>query len=540
MTLQGKQALLDIEVLEFTSHADINCKICNVCDDDITSNGSKLLGLASTISRQNGFVVVEKKDAVYCLKFENQCRYIKQRLEVQQNGTWNLEIHGHVVTVAKCPLLRSIPLVLDQQSLSGLFNTLCSATICAGNQGFEYLCHEMSQLPKQPAIFLNSKGELEAFEEDNGVMKTVRHTNCELLSSSFACHVCKLYRRDLSTHASEHTTKRLATDSKRARIDYLEQDEKAKQHLKENEKLQKEKDEMKHQIASLQERMRILTTKEEQLDMAESSSNADIMIQSISEILRDKLPVDACVKSENIQYSQTGPNADCDAKTTVHVDKFLYDDQAVDDLCEEGKLSQNYCKECGSHSTAPLTFISHSFSLLQLKFIFQHALPDLSKKTVVDVGSRLGAVLYGAYYYSAADNIIGIEMNKEFCELQQEMVDMYQLNSRVQIICADVCSQSSILQQADVIVLNNVFEFFSSTAVQSQSWKFLGGNLQKTGCILVTVPSLEESLQHLSTDVDLDDWVKPLQLDYDAIYQMMTINDNDMEELEQIHVYQVI
>ena len=47
-------------------------------------------------------------------------------------------------------------------------------------------------------------------------------------------------------------------------------------------------------------------------------------------------------------------------------------------------------------------FISHSTSLVQLKFMFQAVLPDLfvgrdlDDKLLVDVGSRLGAVLYGA------------------------------------------------------------------------------------------------------------------------------------------------
>lgn len=44
-------------------------------------------------------------------------------------------------------------------------------------------------------------------------------------------------------------------------------------------------------------------------------------------------------------------------------------------------------------------FISHSSSLVQLRFIFQAALPmilnTLSNKLMLDVGSRLGAVLYG-------------------------------------------------------------------------------------------------------------------------------------------------
>lgn len=45
-----------------------------------------------------------------------------------------------------------------------------------------------------------------------------------------------------------------------------------------------------------------------------------------------------------------------------------------------------------SHSPG---FISHSFSLMELKFIYHHVLPDLSGKVLVDVGSRLGTVLYG-------------------------------------------------------------------------------------------------------------------------------------------------
>lgn len=39
---------------------------------------------------------------------------------------------------------------------------------------------------------------------------------------------------------------------------------------------------------------------------------------------------------------------------TVHVDAFLYDEDFIDSLCEEGKMSRNYCMVCGSHQTAPL------------------------------------------------------------------------------------------------------------------------------------------------------------------------------------------
>jgi hypothetical protein len=40
-------------------------------------------------------------------------------------------------------------------------------------------------------------------------------------------------------------------------------------------------------------------------------------------------------------------------------------------------------------------FISHSLSREKLSFVFKSVLPPLRNKTVLDIGSRLGAVLYG-------------------------------------------------------------------------------------------------------------------------------------------------
>lgn len=42
-----------------------------------------------------------------------------------------------------------------------------------------------------------------------------------------------------------------------------------------------------------------------------------------------------------------------------------------------------------------LVYLSHSMSHDGLLFIFKVLLPTLKNKTVLDIGSRLGAVLYG-------------------------------------------------------------------------------------------------------------------------------------------------
>ena len=43
---------------------------------------------------------------------------------------------------------------------------------------------------------------------------------------------------------------------------------------------------------------------------------------------------------------------------------------------------------------ALVAFLSHSMSMEQLRHLYLHVLPDLRGLTVVDVGARLGAVLY--------------------------------------------------------------------------------------------------------------------------------------------------
>ncbi|XP_039741597.1 uncharacterized protein LOC120620762 isoform X3 [Pteropus medius] len=184
---------------------------------------------------------------------------------------------------------------------------------------------------------------------------------------------------------------------------------------------------------------------------------------------------------------------------TIHVDAFLYDEDFIDSLCEEGKMSRNYCMVCGSHQTAPLGFISHSFSLMELKFIYHHVLPDLSGKVLVDVGSRLGTVLYG-------------------------------------VLHADICTQGSLLQNADVVIMNNVFEYFLDEAVQARAWEYISHNVRKQGSLLVTVPSLEESLSGLQINIQLSPWVEEVPLNYDVYPE----KDIDREALEQIHLYKIL
>ncbi|KAK7152660.1 hypothetical protein R3I93_010774 [Phoxinus phoxinus] len=265
--------------------------------------------------------------------------------------------------------------------------------------------------------------------------------------------------------------------------------------------------------------------------------NQSVILQSIAEDLRTCLPLEAMSPSETmaIQKTQQKPHP------TVHVDAFLYDEETVDSLCEEGKMSRNYCLNCGSHRTAPLEFISHSFSIPELQFLFRNVLPDLTGKLVVDVGSRLGAVLFGGYLYSAASQLMGVEISSEFVKLQTMAVQKYGFSDRIQVIHADIRSQAALVQNTDVLIMNNVFEFFMEPSDQMQAWLFINKNFRKKGALLVTVPGIQEALTLLQDAVFLEtlalnQWIEEVQLDYTVYLK----NDTDPDSLKQIHLYIVL
>ncbi|XP_034051194.1 uncharacterized protein zgc:109986 [Thalassophryne amazonica] len=259
--------------------------------------------------------------------------------------------------------------------------------------------------------------------------------------------------------------------------------------------------------------------------------NSRVMLQSIADHLRALLPLEATLPTEttaNLKMQQR-------SRPTVHVDGFLYDDEQVDSLCEAGAMSRSYCLNCGSYRTAPLDFISHSFSISELQFLFQNVLPDLTGRRLLDVGSRLGAVLYGGYVYSSASQLLGLEVSEEFVRLQNSVVEKYRLYDRVQVLHADVCTQAVLLQNTDVLVMNNVFEYFLEPSEQIKAWRFIMQEFRKKGALLVTVPSLQESLSALKEALQ-PGWVEELPVDYDVNLR----RDMDLEALRQIHLYRIM
>jgi len=269
----------------------------------------------------------------------------------------------------------------------------------------------------------------------------------------------------------------------------------------------------------------------------DESSDADVALFQIIESLKDAVPTGAILPSERTVWPEYGTDSDCNPNTTVHVDSFLFNEDDIDKLCDEGKLSRNYCRACGSQTVAPLTFISHSASFAQLKFIFSTVLPPLENRIVLDIGSRLGGVLYCAYFFNSPSKIIGVEINEDLCKIQLDIVNKFNLSERVEVICDDICNRGDVVHSADVIVLNNVFQFFLPPQQQVVVWQFLKKNI-KSGTALVTMPSLNTLTEHLKLGFNMEDWVDQVPITH--LVDKFKQNEEEHEELSRICLYKVL
>ncbi|VDD97191.1 unnamed protein product [Enterobius vermicularis] len=237
---------------------------------------------------------------------------------------------------------------------------------------------------------------------------------------------------------------------------------------------------------------------------------SDAFLRKIAVEMRAQVPQDAIFESETTFWPEDGLDSDCDPATTVHVDSFLYDDDDVDDLVDANLLSRNFCTKCGSKEVKPLTFITHSLSIDQLRYIFTVLVPlnqAMHNRLILDIGSRLGAVLYGVFYYSGGYvNAVGIEMNKDLCALQKKIVVENGMQDRIKVINDDVRNQREVVAAADVIVMNNVFSFFLPLKEQISCFEFLYASL-RPGTVIISNPTLEAVTEHLSLPFKISSWV---------------------------------
>ncbi|CAG4962008.1 unnamed protein product [Colias eurytheme] len=270
------------------------------------------------------------------------------------------------------------------------------------------------------------------------------------------------------------------------------------------------------------------------LEQKRNLQRSEKQLIKIANTLRKIVPFEAEMTTEKIEPPTVGDQADCTKENTCHVDEFLYDDKQVDELVKAEKLTRFYCSQCNSRKIKELIFISHSMSRQALQYIFKVLLPkDLEDKKILDVGSRLGAVLYGAYYFSNASTIVGVEMNKELCEIQENVIKKYSMDAnRIKVVHSDIMERNDIVECSNIIIIN-VLDFFVDIEKHKEMWYFFKKHIKK-GSYLIANRSMADTLNSLDIYEDMIGWLnicKPNQIENEIFF--------DVEDYNELYLYTV-
>lgn len=261
-------------------------------------------------------------------------------------------------------------------------------------------------------------------------------------------------------------------------------------------------------------------------------------LAEIAERLKTRLPLSAVLASEQILAPAIGSESASGLRPehTAHLDAFLYDELDEERLISQGHIPKSFCSQCGSRDIQEISLITHSLGRPQLEFVFTSLLPELKPThRILDVGSRLGSVLYGAALFTPCQSIVGVEMNGDFCDITRNALAEFDLVSRVQVVHAELSTVPELVQRADVIVLHNVFEWFMPVQAQTAIWQFLRAHIPKHG-LIVASPRIEESLASLHTGIDTSQWLRPLN---PARPEASALTEAE-DESDAIFLYQVV
>lgn len=114
------------------------------------------------------------------------------------------------------------------------------------------------------------------------------------------------------------------------------------------------------------------------------------------------------------------------------------------------------------------------------------------------------------------------------------------MNDRIEIVNKRIEECPDIVQNSDVIIMNNPFEFFVPESVHIEIWKFLKANIQN-GTILVTRPPIETTFKNLNTGISLNKWVKPYKVEKTIEESQMFVSLSlDATERSNIKFYEVL
>ncbi|SMN01738.1 hypothetical protein SPONN_7 [uncultured Candidatus Thioglobus sp.] len=137
-------------------------------------------------------------------------------VSIESDLSWKVFVYGKEVAIQSCSLLRSFGDKINSSSLPALLGVVDRSNICEGN----YEDHFVSLVELRKGAIKSANGVVSAYVDDSVpacgdgdiCTKTVRSSNCELITDQNKCNKCIAYRKNL--RALHSRQKKESTQSK--------------------------------------------------------------------------------------------------------------------------------------------------------------------------------------------------------------------------------------------------------------------------------------------------------------------------------------
>ena len=122
-------------------------------------------------------------------------------LTINCDLTWQVNVHGHSLTLTPRSPLSSVPKKLSTESVAALISLLDTCKVCPGHPDEQY----KDLVKAKKGKFLSTRQELVAFEDEGFVvelngkkyMRTIRTRHCDILIHTDKCESCSKFRPTL-------------------------------------------------------------------------------------------------------------------------------------------------------------------------------------------------------------------------------------------------------------------------------------------------------------------------------------------------------
>ena len=259
--------------------------------------------------------------------------------------------------------------------------------------------------------------------------------------------------------------------------------------------------------------------------------------------------------------------SDSDAVNSFMQDEWLYGEEERRQMLRDGVIDAFWCDACrrtirhvqeekeeeeeeeegaqAAPSSAPLplpqrcphclssaahvhrrSHITHSVSQAHLSLLFSSFLPrhiaHLSHPSfsVVDVGSRIGNVLFSALLLADVGRVVGVEKDSQMTALCSRLAQHYGLQDtghRLQVLQGSVeTAGAEAVAAADLLFFFNPFELHCDREEQRRLLRWLRQAFRKRegdqwkGQWLLSVPDMEAIYERAGSEVDVSAWLRRL------------------------------